>query len=323
MNTMYDRVMIIVWKWSVLADKTGDKVFDFFETTGDCKDLIIRINEIKCPLALTRLYRIIGQYPDAKKILLLHREHGYTDDDLRVIIEKTQRKKTKNWLKCFLFTGGTDAIYYTLLSEGLIDGDGDFMNGIYRESFRDENGKRKYKNKEISVLSEDERFVLEKYFKNVWIHYEFEFKKKIDKLKVDFLSYFVEIPSETNNEQLIYSQDWIDRLQQNRKLYLRLRSFLGVYNRETLDNQHLNIKAKNIIEIKELQKAEKEDKLSYHLDDCSANLKKTKNKKSDEVYDLLCCNLIPIFIKEKQDAELSISLAEIQELFNNLLKTLN
>lgn len=321
MNTMYNRIMIIVWRWSTLE---GDNVVDTFDTTGEKKDLIIRINELKSPEAINRLYGLIKKHKNAKILLFLHRNHNYTDEDLRTILEKNQRQHCENWLKGFLFTGGTDFIYYTSLSEGLLDGEDSFMNGNYREKYRAENGKMKYgKSQIVSVLSEDEQFVLEQYFENVWIYYEFEFKKKINKLKVDFLSYFVEIPSESNNEKLVNSKEWIARLQQNRKLYLRMRSFLGEYDRNILNSRGLEIRLQHESEIEELQKAEKEDKLSYHLDDCNANLKKTKNKHSNDAYNLLCSNLIPIFIEEEQDVESAVSLVGVQRLFDSVLKTLN
>jgi len=320
---LYDRVLIIVWKWSELERKVGDEVFDTFKTTGKNKDLIIRINELKSPKAIERLYKFISKHQTAKILLFLHREHDYNGKDIQTILENTEIQNSKYWLKCFLFTGGTDFIYYNSKNEGLLDGMGEFMNGSFRESYIDENGRKKYKpSRFVSVLSDDETMVVDKHFERVWAHYEFEFKKKISKLKVDFLSYFVEVPSKNNNETEIACQDWLNRLTQNRLLHLRIRSFLGVYDKDVLDKEGSKFVKKHTAEIKELQEKEKIDQLSYHFDDCNANLEKMQGGNSAEFYGLLCRNLTPIFVEEKCDLEATISLTTIQQLFNKLIKTI-
>jgi hypothetical protein len=206
---------------------------------------------------------LYNKYVNAKIYVFMHRGHHHTHEDVQDLLDKSEGKIEK----CFLFSEGRDFIYYPTQKKGLLSDAGGFWRQDGVSVFS-----RNPETKQITIL--------QPYLDNVWHYYDHEFRKKICELKQDFFDICMPLTFPNPSTEIAYKQ-FMDNFmeeakKQNKELYLRFRSFLGVY-----DNlqKHTPNKSREFEEYAKLKKEwerleefEKKSKRSYILDDCSANL---------------------------------------------------
>lgn len=309
------RIMVIVWRWTVLQNK--GKRWKFFPVQDTNSALIILVNENEIDENLiSEIWDITSNYPNPQVFWFVHRSIPQANFLVEQINLNKIVKHNENYgCKCFLFSGGSDQIYFSTNNYGLLsDGFYDFYQGEKTTYYLDENGKEYGLKEVLAVYHFDERIghreILPIYFNRTWHYYEHEFRKKIYALQIDLLSHFVVIPDDGRNEIPFQYLEWRKKLKENNLLYLRIRSFLNFYKEMRPDIEGLPLE----VELHNLCKFEEEHEISYQFDDCLIHLKNAKTE-----YQILSSMLMPIF-EENNTSNLSLKIVKRQ--FRNLLDKL-
>lgn len=309
------RIMIVVWKWHDLTALSINNASDEWPPAGhqirhdvfvaaeesagaiieDHRARVIRlkVNMGESNEAMPYIRNLANAYAkesDTTVFVFLHRRDGFTPEHVKAVLENSQASR------CFLFGEGRDRLYY-LNGTGLLGENGKFM---YQPP---EQGRP-----EVKVADYDQHCVFQPFFDKTWNYYAHEFGSKIFELKEDLLSHFCSIfPPEQHWSQAGYS----DYLQQNRLLFLRLKSFISDDCLAKLSES----------EEKELGQWEAKTKKSYLFDDCKKNLEKVHRIGED--FDKLAQTLyLWLFDKNSrsfEDKQLSELLPVVQIQFQNLL----
>lgn len=184
-----NKTILIVWKWDDLVDD-GLRTDLFCPVYNKPDYNIIRVNEKRTEASVKGLGEIIaGLNATGKVQVFLHRDHGYSVEDITSLKELVLDLDHK--VKYFLFGGGDDFIYYACSEMGLLDDFGNFMDEP-EFGFRklDSKGNTISGVKVVSVTKFNNitkrTEVLPYYFEKVWKYYEYEFVKKIYHLKQEF-----------------------------------------------------------------------------------------------------------------------------------------
>ena len=310
---VFKRIMIIVWKWSYLNGQLQDE----FPIRKSPTDLIIRISD-KDDSAKHRIIAAIEKYTNADIFIFLHRgeEHFFNQSDIEEILRESGNI-SNCLIKCFLFGGGSDFIYYDFKKCGILNESGGFQDEPeYAYIIEDE----RIAYREVSVLHKGKE-VKKKFFDFVWKHYKHEFEKKIRALKIDLLRYFVSLEHPDKNYTKQQDNFWAAKLQENDLLRLRLFSFLNYYDRKELEKLEPLEQARRNEELDALLHYEDTYKRSYIFDDCTVNLGEMFSQENS--YFRLCSKLRPIFIDDLKPQNNNISLLEIKKLFDDVLIQIN
>lgn len=312
---MYPRIMIIIWKWRQLVEE--NKVYDLFPIQSKAEDVIIRINEEKYEHQTLQdiLNYIQANYDQVNVFCFLHRS-TFNHNELEFILKAFKTEYIQQ-LKGFLFSSGSDQIYFDTNEFGLLSAANYdfFYEANYEKEILDKNGQAEIVEKSVlirnEVLQRNEVELL--YFDRTWKYYEHEFKKKIDSLHIDLLSHFAEIPCNGWNNGEHPGTVWKDKIGKDRLLFLRLNSFLNTYKDCELDDYRSLLSH----ELRQLKEYEEEEEISFAFDDCFANLKEEAKTAYQDIYD----TLTPIF-KEGSTTE-KMSMEKLNRKFSNLLKQLH
>ncbi len=318
------RVMIIVWKWKDLMKEK--KNWDEAKIIDQNNDKIIRIIEPNSTEAKDRLYRFVQENHDANVFIFLHRGHNYKSNDVKEVLHRIHENGYNgNLVKAFLFQGPRDFIYYSTQNEGLLNQTGQFArNDVFKFRERASNGEEIVKTERVTVanfnLDSRQWEVIPKHFNRVWRHYEHEFKKKINSLHLDLMSYLVEIPSNHSNKKPFPIKLWYNQIKERETplLYIRLKSFFDAYTPSSMEK--LNAEEWKIAkdELNILKEWEKLKQVSTSFDDCNANL--SENEEARDHYSKLKENFDPNLLKTNPNKK--ISLYELHHLFKSLVKIL-
>ena len=315
------RVMIIVWSWQELTNRNPP--VDTYPVQETNEDLIIRINQPNSEATLQLITDwIMKLAPEAKIFVFLHRGHGFVDTSIRHLIRMAGRNsRSEDLIKCFLFSGGRDFIYYDTYSIGLLDQFEDFMEDDDYEYFEEgQHGEYCQKSGRVCVFEYNKVLqrneIIPHYFNVVWQHYEFEYTKKIKELRLDLLSYLTEIPANGQNTASLSAKNWFYKIRSNELLSLRMNSFLGLYNASMMEPLDKENRKKREEELDALKEYEEDAQTSYVFDDCNANI---STESAREIYNLINQKFRPIFTANFLDAEQSISLKQIDDYLTRLI----
>lgn len=288
-NKKKKQILVIVWKWAFLAqvnerffspERIGELVGNIHEGRANGKDKFYEIypvestkehaaGEVVCinihndligGTTVSLLDAVLNIYAeeDSDLIVLLHQRHGYNENSISRILQFPQV------IKCFLFTGERDYIYYSAQQGGLIDGEGNFFTG--RDSNSGEKIKILIKNK-----VDDHGQISRKYYNRTWTHYNLESEMKVLKLKEEIMDAL--FPLYMSSEKgYLSSHDLAIAINslQSRLLNIRIKSFIGYYqvvNKIDLE-KNFDEYAELKTELEQLENLESTDKISYDFNDC-------------------------------------------------------
>lgn len=312
--------MIIVWRWKPLRRQKFWS--DEIQVKGQARDKVVRISESAAdPQQI--IYEKVEKYQDAELFIFLHRNKDHFDnkDVKKILAYIKQSGWAKDKVKCFLFSGGRDYIYYGTQNEGLLDQHGNFM--VDRDYRIIENGVTRYE--EVSVIEKNELLqeweVLPKHFNKVWRYYQHEFKKKIFDLHIELQSFLTEISASNKNLESLPGNYWLEKLKERKLLLYRLRSFLDAYNKSELDRLEPGLKKRRTKELEKLKEQESVRGISYVFDDCTTNLEAVDG--AQVPYLALKIELMPVFASNTTNTTPKISLERVYFLFEQLLMRLN
>ena len=230
------RIMVIVWKWEDLADP-NHCIDEHFPVHSSPDSSIIRINELKSPDAFSRLSSQINEsLLHGKVIAFLHREHGYSEEDIEELYQLIPNKSSE--VKYFLFGEGEDYLYYAHSEQGMLDDFGGFMDEPEFEFNRPGiNGERLTGIERVSVLRENGRTgqpeLRPYYFDKVWEYYQNDFIRKIHSLKLDLLNALFPYYLDPNPKEKLPIGELLN--QQNKELYLTLHSFCKTASKQPVN----------------------------------------------------------------------------------------
>lgn len=337
-------IMIINWKWRIIATPVNSKNVDGFtdeqinaaiSTPGNQYFTIYNANTNyakKAKVVATNIYegqktnqiftKIVDYlhtiYPNPVIYLLLHRGHNHSHQEIETLLQINEGKVKK----IFLFSDGRDFIYYKTYGKGFLDDLGNF-----------------WKQDGVNVVEEDKetkkQTLRAPYFDNVWHYYDHEFRKKICELKQDILDVctyhtFPNRPDSISHREFIdYFKDSCNK--QGKHLCLRIKSFLGEY--DNIENPKKKSQFKKYDTIKEecevLEDFEEESKRSYIFDDCNANMEhilphNEKDKLASDSYKALREKMKPLFsLSAPPSTVTKDDILEVRNLFRNLLDCLD
>ena len=183
------RIMMIVWKWEDL-DPKSEPVDNYFPVQKDPQSFVIRLHEYQSEQAIARLIQLIReQEADASFMLFLHRDHHYSQDQVRHFYHQLSQEERQR-CKCFLFGGGNDYIYFSTREEGLLDDFGWWMNEPEYEFRPTAKGAVRVGAASVVARNADSgRWeLLPRYFAKVWQFYEQELRRKVFELKQDLMA---------------------------------------------------------------------------------------------------------------------------------------
>jgi hypothetical protein len=312
------RTMIILWKWKDLELINHQTGYDEVKIAKSEEDKIIRINkpEVKTviDLIVDFTFKEIGDV-----FIFLHRNHGFNESHVNIILERLQSLMNSKKIKCFLFSDSRDFIYYSVQKEGLLDETGLFAE--YDLILKNENGEE-YET-EVSVLEYDEKGELlgvkYQHFNRTWKYYENEFYEKIKCLGIDLMTRI------TFNDKINQASSvslWHEYLaqfnnKQDKFIWYRLKSLLGFH----IIADDMDAADKKIIEkeLALLSHYERSQEMSFSFDDVRVNLEEHHVDGVDTAYKKLCDTLNPVVTNTSNTI---INIKEIRDVFGNLLKRL-
>jgi len=314
------RIMIIVWKWNEFE---GFK--KVFRIKGQPNDLILAIkdsarrNDIEKEIQ----HQLQNEEEDKEKrfFIFLHREAHFSNEDIHTFLNFSDKENIlKGKVKCFLFSGGRDFIYYSVGNEGLLSQSGRFM---FDPDYQDDFGDRKKVKVYEEINGGEDKIILPKHFNIVWDYYHYEFYDKVNDLHVDIMSSFVNLSDTSVNVEKRSLFFWKEHIRSKSFLWKRLGSFLGIYSEEELNKIKLeHLENRRAVEKNELEAEEVMEKQSLVFDDVTVNLQ--ENTEAKLQYDKIHYYLRPLF--EEIDSvgfiDQSYSLQDINTAFNKLLFTI-
>lgn len=317
--------MIIVWRWEEL--KKNAHAEDTYPIKGNKEDLIVRMDIRKSNANIRKIINRVKTYPPETQIFtFLHRGHGYLEEDVVALLKGIQNTgKPEHLYRCFLFADGRDFIYYHTHSIGLLGQHGTFMNATdYKIEEENAEGQLVKKRIEAKVFEYNEVLqrneIIPRYFNVVWNHYEFEFRKKIQNLRVDLLSYLTAIPASDNNTQLKSSSYWQQQFDDNKLLKFRLCSFLNLYAPQVMQELSSGNRDLRRNELKKLRIHAKQMGSSLVFDDCNVNLALEEAK---QAYQDLVAMMSPLFTPPLPSNVPKICLIDIDQKFVQLIQKLD
>lgn len=207
---MTEQVLVIVWKWQHLNGREAIRAE--FPVEGNGKK-IIQVNEVNSKEARDRLKSIINdEYPTADIILLLHRNHLYTNSDIFHLQSATRGDDRE--VRCYLFGDGLEYIYYDYFNKsGLLDNEGKLMNkSMYFVEELKKDGTKETIPVEARVVQSlaDEPEVKAIFFDKVWRYYFFPLKRVLSDFQQRLLIYLVPklmMEGEKGEQKILW--DWL------------------------------------------------------------------------------------------------------------------
>lgn len=227
------KVLIIIWKWIAFRDNivtnellASPEYRDFESRIGDWKGtlydeyrvwdgdsanvgnegqpeeqgLVVRAFIRTGKLTTPFLNALIAHYSaGAEVIVFLHRNEGYTPDFVTTILGATTA------IKCFLFSGGYEGLYYDSEENlGLLGEHGDFF---MRPPTKDSGM--------IKIADRKAQTIDPHVFSKTWDYYKYDYHSSFFSLKEDFLMNFLSFDS---IHELWPTKKWRNCLCKNSKL---------------------------------------------------------------------------------------------------------
>lgn len=328
-----EQIMFIVWKWvdlevinekslekGKLSEYLGDiqnnktsfyKEYKVEKGTLDLDAKVVSTFIYNTKETRVLLYALLEKYAvnDNEVMVFLHRGDFYKEQDVDDLLSHF-RDRVYN---CYLFADGRDYIYHKTQKSGFLDDAGGFRNGIDRET-----------GEGIQTFDTETQKVKQPYFDRVWEYYKIEFEIKVFQLKEELFDCWFPflLP---NYPEKISLKKLIDTIntQNDRMLWLRLKSFANQFNQE-INKLNEVLDAEKIDSLEEekkaLEKFEKKQKISYFFDDCINNLnhhRKEGHTFVADVYDEAKITLEKLLFEEETHDRV-ISKSEIRQLADQL-----
>lgn len=286
------KILIINWKWELTKDwvhinaKSLKKHPAFLEDLNTGRGRFFEEFSVQpsdyCPNAMVvaisiyndgddtqqLLFKLLDQYiqPKHQVLLLMHRPNAYHEEDLRKILAHYSSHVS---LRCILFEGGRNYLYYPVQKSGLLDDAGNF-----------------YMEGDISVFNESQKQVLQPYFDRVWKYYEGEFESKVLMFKEDLLDCL--FPFFLQEGQTITRSNLIQVLQadQEKLLWIRLNSFVGTYldSSQSMDKENFDLLNQMKQEQKILAHLERRTLVSYGFEESIVHLERNPHALEAQFY---------------------------------------
>ncbi|AEE53074.1 hypothetical protein [Haliscomenobacter hydrossis] len=214
------------------------------------------------------LFKLLDQYvqPKQQVLLLMHRPNAYHEEDLRKILAQYSKNVS---LRCILFEGGRNYLYYPVQKSGLLDDAGNF-----------------YMEGDISVFDEAQQRVLQPYFDRVWKYYEGEFESKVLMFKEDLLDCLFPLFLQDNQDIIRSRLIQVLQADQEKLLWIRLKSFVGTYLdvSQSIDAEDFDLENQLKKEQKTLAHFERHTLISYGFEECIVNLERNPHALEAQFY---------------------------------------
>ena len=284
---MSNRTIIIVWWWS-----SGDltEPYDTWQVT-DSSDVLVRVDTPYSPGAIGVLGGVLGtQTLDTEVIIFLHRSHGYNDLAMEEIGQLPEAKGVKS-LRCFLFGEGSDQIYLTNNSRGLLGTKGTFL-ATYSSG------------EQIDARAQvDAHLIKKSHFDHVWNHYANSFQQRIFEFSEDLYVGLTPLVATSPIEKgLPYD---LLRRSGNELLLLRLLSFVGKIRRGSRPEN-------------DLRKYEIADKRTYIFPNLSRDLTNIYPENVQQIYHDICVHIKTTILSDRKTLNLTL----LSKQFSHFLKLL-
>lgn len=324
------KILIINWKWELgkdwvhinanslkkhpafLEDLNSGRGRFFAEFSAQpsdyCPDALVVATSIYNDGDATQqlLFKLLDKYvePTHQVLLLMHRPNAYHEEDLRKILAHYTKNKS---LRCILFEGGRNYLYYPVQKSGLLDDAGNF-----------------YMEGDISVFDEDGQRVLQPYFDRVWKYYEGEFESKVLMFKEDLLDCL--FPLFLQESPTISHAELIQVLQtdQEKFLWIRLKSFLGMYLDSIRSHDAEDFELLNQLqqEQKTLAHFERRTLVSYGFEESIVNLERNPLGLEAQFYHETRDFCQALFFGYEEENILKSRLQELTQKFDLLIKVI-
>ncbi|MEM1216127.1 MAG: hypothetical protein AAGJ82_10600, partial [Bacteroidota bacterium] len=209
------RKMIIVWSWE--RSGMGEGTWTTEGNTAN-KDGLIAVDWLASTSNMARLQlRATQELEQGHEVLLfLHRQHGYQQDHIAELVQKTDIREAGTSFKCFLFGEGADPIYLTQSPRGLLGTAGTLSaNVIFEDEMLAITSIADFNTRELKAA----------HYNYVWQTYTSAFEQRIFQLKADLLQAVF-----TSSGKAVFGPGEVYNLlrqAEQRELLLRLLSFTG------------------------------------------------------------------------------------------------
>lgn len=313
------RIMIIIWRWdrfTNVSEAPPNKAYQIVnvqkESENSTEAILVQVLEDKLDdQVIKNLCTELGARTCATStdiFWFVHRS-AKAERFINFITDPAVMNLKNNQSKYFLFSGGSDQIYFETNFFGLLTARGAhyFFKGTIYE-------------RDVDTLVKDQnsnqQLINSYYFNKTWDYYEIEIEKKPYALMIDLLSHFMSIDIPTKNETSYPNSYWQEELAKDESLKLRVDNFIKMYK----------VRVSNTIGMSEedhdlLHDYEKKEETSFDFDDVSVNF--LQKPTTREAYKKLAIKFEGVFLGPDSYHEKDFTVTTIKELFLNMMNNVS